>query len=91
MADISDDEAIEKPKRQMSAAQKEALKKGRELAKANREAQKKTTEKPVEKPTEKVVEKVTQNNTFRIQKLVVTAAIYYVFFNFYDYRFIIIA
>ena len=48
MSDISDDEATEKPKRVMSDKQKEALKKGRELAKANREAQKKSTEKPAE-------------------------------------------
>jgi hypothetical protein len=41
MSDISDNEEIEKPKRQMSETQKEALRKGRELAKANREARKK--------------------------------------------------
>lgn len=56
MSDISDDEAIEKPKRVMSDKQKEALKKGRELAKLNREAQKKQTEKLVEKQVEKPVE-----------------------------------
>ena len=36
MSDISDDEVIEKPKRVMSEAQKQALKKGRELARMNR-------------------------------------------------------
>lgn len=48
MADISDDEVIEKPKRVMSDKQKEALKKGRELAKMNREAQKPKAEPKAE-------------------------------------------
>lgn len=53
MADISDDEQIEKPKRAMSDKQKEALKKGRELAKANREAQKNIGGAPPVKPRSK--------------------------------------
>lgn len=52
MSDISDDEVIEKPKRVMSEKQKEALAKGRALAKANREAQKKPAETKVEESKE---------------------------------------
>lgn len=56
MADISDDEVIEKPKRVMSDKQKEALKKGRELAKANREANRpKTVETKAEEPKNEVI------------------------------------
>ena len=59
MSDMSDNENLEKkPKRTMTDAQREALKKGRELAKLNREAKlaetKKIEEKPVEKPVEVV-------------------------------------
>ena len=50
MADISDDEQIQKPKRTMTDKQKEALKKGRELAKANREAQKPKVAEAAEEP-----------------------------------------
>lgn len=58
MADISDDEVIEKPKRVMSDKQKEALKKGRELAKANREANRpKPVETKVEEPKNEVLDK----------------------------------
>ena len=56
MADISDDEVIEKPKRVMSDKQKEALKKGRELAKANREANRpKAVETKVEEPKNEII------------------------------------
>jgi hypothetical protein len=53
MSDISDDEKIEKPKRVMTDKQKEALKKGRELAKANRAAQKAEAPKQAEEQPEK--------------------------------------
>lgn len=56
MADISDDEMIEKPKRVMTDKQKEALKKGRELAKANREKSKETLAKPALVRSEAVAE-----------------------------------
>lgn len=55
---MSDDEVIEKPKRVMSDKQKEALKKGRELAKANREASRpKPVETKVEEPKNEIMEK----------------------------------
>jgi hypothetical protein len=54
MSDISDDEQIQKPKRVMSDKQKEALAKGRALAKANREASKTPVETKVEEPKNEV-------------------------------------
>ena len=74
---MSDDEMIEKPKRQMSEKQKEALKKGRELAKLNREASKKPVEKPVEaevKPeTKKREKKVKTVEVKEVENVVVQA------------------
>jgi hypothetical protein len=60
MADISDDEVLEKPKRVMSDKQKEALKKGRELSKANREKARESLAKPTlvrSEPAEEVPKK----------------------------------
>lgn len=56
MSDISEDEAIEKPKRTMSEAQKQALKKGRELARMNRMKSDEpvvSIDKPEKKPRKK--------------------------------------
>ncbi len=63
MADISDDEMIEKPKRVMTDKQKEALKKGRELAKANREKSKETLAKPALVRSEAVAEEPSKTPT----------------------------
>ena len=77
MADISDDEVIEKPKRVMSDKQKEALKKGRELAKMNRAAQKPKVSEPssskvaeVKPETKKRVKKV-KEETKEVENMVV--------------------
>ena len=77
MADISDDEVIEKPKRVMSEKQKEALKKGRELAKANREAQKKPVETKVEEPKNEIIEKPKLKRATKVLHVLLLVSIFY--------------
>ena len=69
MADISDDEVIEKPKRVMTDKQKEALKKGRELSKANREKAKEALAKPALVRSEAVVEEPKKEKKQRVKKV----------------------
>lgn len=69
MSDLSDDEVIEKPKRAMSDKQKEALAKGRELARLNREKAKGAEVAETKAPIEnEVVEEIKPKKTKKAKK-----------------------